>query len=55
MGTVAAKHLEALSHCLLPCAQLVQGRREAGLGSRLLVPADGETLEFAGASRRAAA
>ena len=54
-GIVVANHLEALSHCPVTRAGLLQAGREAGLDKRLLVPADGETLEFEGASRRAAA
>jgi L-ascorbate metabolism protein UlaG (beta-lactamase superfamily) len=44
-STVVAVHLEALSHCVSTRSQLTQ-RLEPRYGSRLLVPADGETLSF---------
>jgi L-ascorbate metabolism protein UlaG (beta-lactamase superfamily) len=45
-GTTVANHLEALSHCPVTRAELRQAAAAAGLADRLLVPADGETLEF---------
>ncbi|UGQ44817.1 MBL fold metallo-hydrolase [Massilia endophytica] len=45
-GITVANHLEALGHCPVTRAQLASAARHAGLGSRLLIPADGETLEF---------
>lgn len=45
-GIVVANHLEALSHCPPTRAQLAAAAHAAGLGSRLRVPGDGETLVF---------
>jgi L-ascorbate metabolism protein UlaG (beta-lactamase superfamily) len=45
-GRVVANHLEALDHCPTSRAQLRDDARRAGLADRLLVPEDGETLEF---------
>ena len=45
-GLVVAKHLEALSHCPPSRAGLAAHARAAGVESRLLIPADGETLVF---------
>ncbi|SHH17654.1 MBL fold metallo-hydrolase [Massilia sp. CF038] len=45
-GAVIANHLEALSHCPPTRAALAQAARACGLGARLLVPGDGETLAF---------
>jgi L-ascorbate metabolism protein UlaG (beta-lactamase superfamily) len=45
-STVVAVHLGALSHCLSTRNALMQ-RLEPRYGSRLLAPADGETLSFA--------
>jgi L-ascorbate metabolism protein UlaG (beta-lactamase superfamily) len=47
-GAVVANHLEALSHCPVRRDDLRQAADKAGLGGRLLIPADGETMEFAG-------
>ena len=46
-GTVVANHLEALSHCAPTRAALGAAAAAAGLGARLRIPADGETLVFA--------
>jgi L-ascorbate metabolism protein UlaG (beta-lactamase superfamily) len=46
-GTVVANHLEALSHCPVQRDELRDAAARAGLGQRLLIPADGETMEFA--------
>lgn len=45
-GIVLANHLEALDHCPTSRAQLRGDARRAGLAERLLVPEDGDTLEF---------
>lgn len=46
-GQVVANHLEALSHCPVKRDELRSAAEQAGLGRRLFVPADGETLRFA--------
>jgi L-ascorbate metabolism protein UlaG (beta-lactamase superfamily) len=46
-GVVVANHLEALSHCPPTRAALTAAAQAAGLGARLRIPADGETLAFA--------
>lgn len=46
-GTVVANHLEALSHCPPTRAQMAAAAQAAGIGARLRIPADGETLAFA--------
>jgi hypothetical protein len=46
-GIVVANHLEALSHCPVPRAELVAAAQGAGLAGRLHVPADGQSLTFA--------
>ncbi|MDO8439454.1 MAG: MBL fold metallo-hydrolase [Telluria sp.] len=43
---VVANHLEALSHCPPSRSGLAADARAAGVASRLLIPADGETLVF---------
>jgi L-ascorbate metabolism protein UlaG (beta-lactamase superfamily) len=43
-GTVIANHLEAISHCPVTRTALVAAARQAGIGNRLVVPADGQTL-----------
>ncbi|MCE3264487.1 MAG: Zn-dependent hydrolase [Pseudoduganella sp.] len=45
-GIVVANHLEALSHCPVQRTQLVDAARRAGLGQRLQVPADGQSLTY---------
>lgn len=45
-GRVVANHLEALSHCPASRAQLAVEARQAGIESRLAIPADGQCLEF---------
>lgn len=45
-GKVVANHLEALSHCPVTRRELAAAARAAGVGERLWVPADGETLVF---------
>lgn len=45
-GRVVANHLEALSHCPTTRQALIAAASRAGLGDRLLVPADGEALTF---------
>jgi L-ascorbate metabolism protein UlaG (beta-lactamase superfamily) len=43
---VVAVHLEALNHCPLTRAELRAAVDEAGVGGRVVIPADGETLRF---------
>ncbi|HEY0062402.1 MAG TPA: MBL fold metallo-hydrolase [Telluria sp.] len=45
-GVVVANHLEALSHCPPSRAELAAAALQAGLGERLRIVRDGETLEF---------
>ncbi|CAN1602250.1 MBL fold metallo-hydrolase [Pseudomonas mediterranea] len=45
-GTVIANHLEAISHCPTTRTALRDAATMAGLGSRLRIPEDGETLAF---------
>lgn len=45
-GRVVANHLEAVSHCPVRREELREAAANAGLGSRLLIPADGETMKF---------
>lgn len=54
-GIVVANHLEALDHCPVTRRELLQEAARQGLGERLRVPADGETLEFPPASQAVAA
>jgi hypothetical protein len=53
-GMVVANHLEAISHCPVTRAHLRAAGEKAGLGARLMVPADGETLRFGAVSAAAA-
>ena len=46
-GLVVANHLEALDHCPVSRAGLLEAAANCRLGERLRVPADGETLAFA--------
>jgi L-ascorbate metabolism protein UlaG (beta-lactamase superfamily) len=43
-GTVVANHLEAISHCPVTRTALVAAAQLAGVGHRLVVPADGQIL-----------
>jgi L-ascorbate metabolism protein UlaG (beta-lactamase superfamily) len=45
-ATVVAVHLEALSHCPMSRAELRAEVSASGLEARVLVPEDGQTLEF---------
>ena len=45
-ATVVAVHMEALNHCLLSRAELRAAVDEAGVGARVVIPADGETMRF---------
>jgi L-ascorbate metabolism protein UlaG (beta-lactamase superfamily) len=45
-SAIVAVHLEALNHCLLTRAELRAAVDEAGVGDRVLIPADGEALRF---------
>jgi L-ascorbate metabolism protein UlaG (beta-lactamase superfamily) len=45
-ATIVAVHLEALNHCPLRRDELRAAVDAAGVGSRVLIPADGETLRF---------
>lgn len=47
-GIVIANHLEALSHCPVTRNDLKRAAAQAGVETRLRIPADGETLEFHG-------
>lgn len=46
-GITVANHMEALSHCPVQRMELRHAAVRAGVGDRLRIPADGETLEFA--------
>jgi hypothetical protein len=46
-GAVVANHLEALNHCPTRRVQLKQILADQGLGAKLYVPEDGETLKIA--------
>jgi L-ascorbate metabolism protein UlaG (beta-lactamase superfamily) len=43
---VIAVHMEAINHCLLTRAELVEELGEQGLADRVEIPSDGETLEI---------
>ena len=45
-SAIVAVHLEALNHCLLARADLRAAVDAAGVGERVLIPADGEGLRF---------
>ena len=45
-ATVVAVHLEALNHCPVRRADLRAAVDEAGVGARVVIPEDGETLRF---------
>ena len=45
-GITLANHLESLSHCPVTRAELAAAAARAGLADRLVIPEDGETLEF---------
>ena len=45
-GTTVANHLEALTHCPATRSALRAAADAAGVGHRLIIPADGETVEF---------
>jgi L-ascorbate metabolism protein UlaG (beta-lactamase superfamily) len=45
-ATVVAVHLEALNHCPLRRSELRAAVDEAGVGGRVLIPVDGETVRF---------
>lgn len=45
-GKVIANHLEALDHCPVTRKQLGELRQQEALEETLLIPADGETLQF---------
>ena len=45
-GVVVANHLEALGHCPVTRAELALAIDCAGLGARMRVPADGESVEL---------
>ncbi|NLS12079.1 MBL fold metallo-hydrolase [Vibrio sp. SM6] len=46
-GQVIANHMEALNHCHIDRTQLSALITQYGLGDKVLIPADGETLTFA--------
>lgn len=43
---VVANHLEALNHCPVTRKQVAQSAIHAGLADRLMIPADGDVIEF---------
>lgn len=45
-GTVIANHLEALNHCPVTRAQVSAAARQAGLQDKILIPEDGDLLDF---------
>jgi len=45
-GTVVANHLEAISHCPVTRHDLRAAAQRAGVGDRLLVPEDGQTVDL---------
>ena len=45
-GTVIAVHMEAYNHCGLTRAALAEACERAGCADRVLIPADGETIEI---------
>jgi L-ascorbate metabolism protein UlaG (beta-lactamase superfamily) len=45
-SAIVAVHLEALNHCPLTRAELRAAVDAAGVGDRVLIPADGEALRF---------
>ena len=45
-GIVVANHLEAISHCPVTRAELFLAGQRAGVGQRLRIPHDGQTLEL---------
>lgn len=45
-GRVVATHLEAVNHCPTTRDTLRDEAQRAGLGDKLIIPADGETVEF---------
>jgi L-ascorbate metabolism protein UlaG (beta-lactamase superfamily) len=45
-GLFIANHLEALDHCPTTRADMAAAAARAGLGRRVLVPADGQTMAF---------
>lgn len=49
-GQLVFNHLEAIDHCPTTRAQLRRVMDAAGVGDRVYIPADGEVLEFTGAS-----
>jgi L-ascorbate metabolism protein UlaG (beta-lactamase superfamily) len=45
-GIVVANHLEALDHCPVTRAELIEKSSALNLGSRIRVPQDAETMRF---------
>ena len=45
-GLVVAVHFESINHCVLSRRELREQVERAGLSARVLIPADGEVLEF---------
>ena len=45
-ATIVAVHMEALNHCPLRRAELRAAVDDAGVGGRVVIPEDGETLRF---------
>lgn len=50
-GRVVANHMEAINHCPTTRAKLREEAQKAGLGDKLITPADGETFELAAKTR----
>lgn len=46
LATIIAVHMEAMNHCLLKRAELLQHLESRDLAARVLIPADGSTLSF---------
>lgn len=45
-AVVVPTHMEAINHCLQTRAELAEGVAAAGVGGRVRIPADGETLQL---------
>lgn len=45
-GVMIANHMEALDHCPTTRIEIARAAKRAGVDSRLLVPLDGETMDF---------
>lgn len=45
-ATIVASHMESINHCLLTRAALREFTLEQGIADKVLIPADGETMDF---------